>query len=181
MLHATHLITYGHFWLLYINNVKKICWQKTKGIALMMVSNPFINKSVYITKSQFLCISKMLKMKLSLKLGKIMRNCLRNSTVSFWNHNENYNASDKIVNENVLSQLFLNIDNNKADQEVTGLTFIYLRYQCTKQREIINHDRTIGTDRIKFTFQKFCQKRRVDLEKRLITPNLVVIRQWFYK
>ena len=45
----------------------------------------------------------MLKMKLSLKFGKIIRNCLRNSAVSFKNHNENYNASGKIVNENLLS------------------------------------------------------------------------------
>ena len=53
----------------------------------------------------------------------------------------------------------------------------YLRYLCTKKREILNYDRTIGTNKIKLIFQKFCQKRWVDLEKRLITPNLVVIRQ----
>ena len=53
-------------------------------------------------------------MKLSLKFGKITQNCLRNSAVSFWNHNENYNAPGKIVNENLLSQLFLNIDSNKS-------------------------------------------------------------------
>ena len=48
----------------------------------MLASNPFISKSIHITKSQFLFISEMLKMKLSLKLGKIIRNSLRNSTVS---------------------------------------------------------------------------------------------------
>ena len=53
----------------------------------------------------------------------------------------------------------------------------YLRYQCTKKREILNYDRTIRTNRIKLIFQKICQKRWVDLEERLITPNLVVIRQ----
>ena len=57
----------------------------------------------------------------------------------------------------------------------------YLRYQCTKKREILNYDRTIGTNRIKLIFRKFCQKRWVDLEKCLITPNLVVTRQEFYK
>ena len=56
-----------------------------------------------------------------------------------------------------------------------------LRYQCTKKREIVDYDRTNGTNRIKLSFQKICQKRRIDLEKCLITPNLVVIRQWFYK
>ena len=56
----------------------------------------------------------MLKIKLRVKFGKIIRNCLRNSTVSFGNHNENYNASGKIVNENVLSQLFFNMDRNKS-------------------------------------------------------------------
>ena len=80
----------------------------------MLASNPFINKYGYITKSQFLFTSKMLKMKLSLTFGKIIRNCLRNSAVSFKNHNENYNASGKIVNKNLLSQLFLNIDRNKS-------------------------------------------------------------------
>ena len=49
----------------------------------MLASNSFINKYVYITKSQFLFISEMLKMKLSLKFGKITRNCLRNLAVSF--------------------------------------------------------------------------------------------------
>ena len=44
--------------------------QKTKGFALMLASNSFINKFVYFAKSQFLFISKMLKIKLSLKLGK---------------------------------------------------------------------------------------------------------------
>ena len=53
-------------------------------------------------------------MKLSLKFGKSIQNCLKNSTESFWNHNENYNASGKIVNENLLSQLFLNINRNKS-------------------------------------------------------------------
>ena len=53
-------------------------------------------------------------MKLSLKFGKIVRYCLRNAAVSFWNHIENYNASGKLVNENLLSQLFLNIDRNKS-------------------------------------------------------------------
>ena len=43
----------------------------------------------------------MLKMKLSLKFGKIIRNCLRNSAVSFENRNENYSASGKLVNENL--------------------------------------------------------------------------------
>ena len=81
----------------------------------------------------------MLEIKLSLKFGKIIRNCLRNSAVSLGNHNENYNAVQK--------------------------------------REIINCDRTIETIRIKIIFQKFCQKGRVDLEKRLITPNLVVVGQ----
>ena len=56
----------------------------------------------------------MLKIKLRLKFGKIIRNCLRNSAVSFRNHNKNYNASGKIVNENLLLQLFLNIDRNKS-------------------------------------------------------------------
>ena len=50
-----------------------------------------------------------------------------------------------------------------------------------KNREIINYDRTFGTNRIKLMFQKICQKRIVDLEKRLITTNPVVIQQWFYK
>ena len=51
---------------------------KKKGIALMLASNPFINKCVYTAKSQLLFISEMLKMKLSLKFGEILRNCLRN-------------------------------------------------------------------------------------------------------
>ena len=47
--------------------------QKTKGFAHMLVSNSFINKCVYFAcKSQFLLISEMLKIKLSLKLGKII-------------------------------------------------------------------------------------------------------------
>ena len=37
----------------------------------MLTSYPFINKYVYITKSQFLFISEMLKMKLSLTLVKL--------------------------------------------------------------------------------------------------------------
>ena len=61
----------------------------------MLASKPFINKYGCITKSQFLFMSEMLKMKLSLKFGKIIQNCLRNLAVSFWNHNENYNASGK--------------------------------------------------------------------------------------
>ena len=59
----------------------------------MLASNFFISKYVYITKSQFLFISEMRKVKLNLKFGKITLNCLRNSAVSFWNHNENYNVS----------------------------------------------------------------------------------------
>ena len=69
----------------------------------MMASNFFVNKYICSPKSQFLFISKMLKMKLRLKFGKIIRNCLRNSAVSYKNHNENYNASGKIVNKNLLS------------------------------------------------------------------------------
>ena len=76
----------------------------------MLASNCFIYKYVCITKSQFWFVSYMLKKKPSLKYGKIIRNCLRNSAVSFWNRNENYNA----VNEKLLSQLFLNIDRNKS-------------------------------------------------------------------
>ena len=49
----------------------------------MLASNSFINKYVYITKSQFLLVSDMLKMKPSLKLRKIIQNILRNSAVSF--------------------------------------------------------------------------------------------------
>ena len=56
----------------------------------------------------------MLKIKLSLKFGKIIRNYLRNSAAGFGNHNKNYNASNKLVNENLLSQLILNIDRNKS-------------------------------------------------------------------
>ena len=48
----------------------------------------------------------MLKIKLSLKFGKIIQNCHRNSAVSFINHNENCIASGKLANENLLSQLF---------------------------------------------------------------------------
>ena len=49
MLHATHLITYGHFCLLYISNVKKKIGKKTKAFAHLLVSNCFINKYVYNT------------------------------------------------------------------------------------------------------------------------------------
>ena len=56
----------------------------------------------------------MLKIKLSLKFGKIIRNCLRNSAVGFENYDENCNASGNLVNENLLSQLILNIDRNKS-------------------------------------------------------------------
>ena len=80
----------------------------------MLPFNCFINKYVYITKSQFLFISEMLRLKRSLKFGKIIRNCLRNSAVSFRNHNENYNASGKTEGENLLSQLFLKINRNKS-------------------------------------------------------------------
>ena len=72
----------------------------------MLASNSFINKYVYFAKSQFLLIREILKIKLSLKIGKIMQNFYRNSAVSFINHNENYNALGKLVNENLLSQLF---------------------------------------------------------------------------
>ena len=46
--------------------------KKTKACALMLASNSFINKYVYITKSQFLFISEMLKMNFCLKFGKII-------------------------------------------------------------------------------------------------------------
>ena len=72
----------------------------------MLASTSFINKYVYFAKTQFLLISEMLKIKLGLKFGKIIQNCHRNSAVSFGNHNENYIASGKLVNENLLSQLF---------------------------------------------------------------------------
>ena len=72
----------------------------------MLASNSFINKYVYFAKSQFLLINEMLKIKLSLKFGKIIQNCHRNLAVSFINYNENYNASGKQVDENLLSQLF---------------------------------------------------------------------------
>ena len=49
----------------------------------MLASISFINKYVYITKSQFLLVGDQLKMKPSLKFGKITQNCLRNSAVSF--------------------------------------------------------------------------------------------------
>ena len=88
--------------------------QKAKGLVLMLAFYSFINKYVYFAKSQFLFTNEMLKMKLSLKFDKIIRNCMRNSVVRFGNHNENYNASGKLVNENLLSQHFLNIDRNKS-------------------------------------------------------------------
>ena len=72
----------------------------------MLASNSFIKKYVYFAKSQFLLICEMLKIKLSLKFDKTIQNYHRNSAVSFINHNENYNASGKLVNENLLSQLF---------------------------------------------------------------------------
>ena len=72
----------------------------------MLASYSFINKYVYFAKSQFLLISEMLKIMLSLKFGKIIQNYHRNSAVSFINRNENYNGSGKLVNENLLSQLF---------------------------------------------------------------------------
>ena len=86
--------------------MKKKYRQKTKGLALMLASNSFINKYVYFAKSQFLLISEMLKIKLSLKFGKTIQTYHRNSAVSFINHKENYNALGKVVNENLLSQLF---------------------------------------------------------------------------
>ena len=49
----------------------------------MLASTSFINKYVYITKSQCLLVSDMLKMKPCFKFGKITQNCLINSTVSF--------------------------------------------------------------------------------------------------
>ena len=97
--------------------------QKAIGFALMLASNSFINEYVYFAKPQFLFISEILKLKLSLKFGKIIRNCLRNLAVSFRNHYKNYNASGKLLNENLLSQFFLNIDRNKAVQVVTGFAF----------------------------------------------------------
>ena len=80
----------------------------------MLAYNSFINKYVYFAKWQFLFISEMRKIKLSSKFGKIIRNCLRNSAVGSGNHDENYNASGKLANENLLSQLILNIDPNKS-------------------------------------------------------------------
>ena len=62
---------------------EKKYYQKTKGFALMLAYNSFINKYIYFAKSQFLLIGEMLKMKPSLKFGKIIQNCLRNSAVSF--------------------------------------------------------------------------------------------------
>ena len=49
----------------------------------MLASNSFINKYISFAKSQFLFMKEMLKRKISLKFGKIIRNCLRNSAVSF--------------------------------------------------------------------------------------------------
>ena len=62
---------------------EKKCRQKTKGFAFTFASHSFINKYVYFAKSQFLFISEMQKLKLSVKFCKIIRNCLRNSAVSF--------------------------------------------------------------------------------------------------
>ena len=59
----------------------------------MLASNSFINQYVYFAKSQFLFMSEMLRMKLSLELGKMIRNCQRNLAVSFGNHKEIYYAS----------------------------------------------------------------------------------------
>ena len=72
----------------------------------MLASNSFIKKYVYFAKSLFVLISEMLKPKLSLKFGKTIHNYHRNSAVSCINHNENYNALRKLVNKNLLSQLF---------------------------------------------------------------------------
>ena len=58
--------------LLVYQQLEKKYRQKTKGFALMLASNSFINKCVYFAKSQFLLISKMLKINLSLKFGKII-------------------------------------------------------------------------------------------------------------
>ena len=138
----------------------------------MLASTTFINKYVYITKSQFLLVSDMLKMKPSLKFGEITQNCLRNSTVSFWNHNENYNASGKTVNEIFCHNSFWTSIATKAVQKVIGFTLTVF----TKKREIINYDRTIGTNRIKFF--EILPETQGRLYKRLITPNLFVIRQW---
>ena len=80
----------------------------------MLAFNFFINLYFDFAKSQFLCVSELLKIKLRLKFGEIIRNCLRNSAVSFKNHTKNYNASGKIVNENLLLLLLLNIDRNKS-------------------------------------------------------------------
>ena len=78
--------TFDNLWTflttVYQQREKKY-WQKTKGFALMLAVNLFINKYVYITKPQFLVISEKIKMKLSLKIGKYIRNCMRNSFVSF--------------------------------------------------------------------------------------------------
>ena len=52
--------------------MQKKYWQKTEEFALMLASNFFVNKYVYITKSQFLFVSDMLKMKPILKLDKII-------------------------------------------------------------------------------------------------------------
>ena len=47
----------------------------------------------------------------------------------------------------------------KAVQEVTGFTFLfYVTSVYTKKSEIINYDRTIGTNRIKLIFQKILPK-----------------------
>ena len=80
----------------------------------------------------------MLKMKLSLNFGKIVRNCLRNSAVSFWNHNENYIASGKIVNEIFCLNFFWISIATKTVQEVIGFTFLTTLPVFTKKRAIVN-------------------------------------------
>ena len=86
--------------------MKKNTGKEQKDLRLCWPLILFINKYVYFAKLQFLLITEMLKIKLSLKFDKTIQNYHRNSAVSFINHNENYNASGKLVNENLLSQLF---------------------------------------------------------------------------
>ena len=62
---------------------KKILAKKEKDLRLYWPPIVLSNKYVYLTKSQFLFVSEMLKMKVSLKFGKIIQNCLKNSAVSF--------------------------------------------------------------------------------------------------
>ena len=65
-IHPAACHTLDNIWT-FLTSVYQQCekkyWQKTKGFALMLVSNCFINKYVYITKSQFLFVTGMLKMK----------------------------------------------------------------------------------------------------------------------